>query len=70
MQTILICFLIGAAVGFLVVGILAAQLRSVKAKNDAQSYIREGSFFLSHSRDTYLYSNVTRREKPSSNSKR
>lgn len=70
MQSILICFLIGAAVGFLVVGILAAQLKSVRAKNDAQSYVREGSFYLTHSRDTYLYSNVTRREKSADNSRK
>ena len=64
MQTLFICALIGIAIGFLVVGLLVLQLKTVRSRNEARNYILSESFSLTHSRDTYLYSNVVRSEKP------
>jgi uncharacterized protein len=44
------------------------KLKSVKPEHGAKNYIRPGSMHLTASRDTYLYSNVTRTARQSSSS--
>lgn len=59
----------GAAVTFVVLFVLVRQLRTVRAKNRAQDYIREGSFRITRMNDLFLYRTVTRRkiERPENN---
>lgn len=64
---ILICIAIGVAAAFIVTGILKGQLKSVRRQNAAGNYILQGSMELTHSRDMFLYRNVTRRAKPKNN---
>lgn len=67
MEVILICLAIAVIAAFVVTGIMKAQLKSVRRQNSAGSYIVEGSFRLTHSRDLFLYRNVTRRARPKDN---
>lgn len=64
MEVILICLAIAVAAAFIVTGIMKAQLKSVRRQNAAGSYVVEGSFRLTHSRDLYLFKNVTRHARP------
>lgn len=64
MEVILICLAIAVAAAFIVTGVMKAQLKSVRWQNTAGSYIVPGSFCLTHSRDLYLYKNVTRHARP------
>lgn len=63
-----IAVVIGIVVAFIVVFVMKAQLKSVRSQPAANSYIVNGSFVLSHSRDIYLFRNVTRTPKPQNNS--
>ena len=55
--------LIGAFVIALIVTFcLKNQLKSVRRKQNASSYIQQGSFYLSRSQDIYLYTRTTRRK--------
>lgn len=58
----------GVAIGAMVAFILKSQMKSVRRKSDAMSYIRDGSFQLTRQQDIYLYTTTTRRriETPSS----
>ena len=60
MEVIMICLAIAVAAAFIVTGVMKAQLKSVRWQNSAGNYITPGSFHLTHSRDLYLYKNVTR----------
>ena len=51
---------IGLAVGLIVSLILRGQMKTVRRKVGAQSYIRDGSFQLSRVQDIYLYTTTTR----------
>lgn len=53
--------IVGLAVGAIVSFIFRGQMRTVRRKTDAASYIREGSFQLSRVQDIYLYTTTTRR---------
>ena len=57
-----ILIIIGVAIGAIVAFILKAQMRTVRRKVGAASYIREGSFQLSRVQDIYLYTTTTRRK--------
>lgn len=67
MEMILVCIIAGVLVAFAVTGAMKNQLRSVHRQNTAGSYVVEGSFRLSHSRDLYLYKNVIRHARPQNN---
>ena len=43
-------------------------MKSVRQKNDAADYVRPGSMQLTHSRDLFLYSHVSRTAKPKNTS--
>jgi len=63
----LIAVVVGVIVAFIVVFTMKAQLKSVRSQPAANSYIVNGSFNLTHSRDIYLFRNVTRTPKPQNN---
>lgn len=52
--------IIGSVIGFAGAGALKSQLNSVRPQRSVQSYIRNGSFALTESRDIYLYRTVSR----------
>ena len=56
-----ILLVIGAAIGAAVAFGLKSQMKSVRRKNGASSYVREGSFQLNRVQDIYLYTTTTRR---------
>ncbi len=51
---------IGLVVGIIVALVLKGQMKTVRRKIGAQSYIRDGSFQLSRVQDIYLYTTTTR----------
>lgn len=65
-QNLLISLAIGLVVGLIVALILKGQLRSVRAQNQANVYVRQGSMNITARSDIYLYRNVTRTKKASS----
>lgn len=56
----------GLVVGLTVAFVLRHQMRTVRRKPDAASYIREGSSHITRSEDVYLYTTTTRRRIESS----
>ena len=60
--------LVGFGISLIVVLCLKRQLKSVRFKPDAHSYIRSGSMQVTLSRDIYLYSHTSRTAKPKSSS--
>lgn len=65
---ILICLMIGLAVGGITAGIMAGMNNSVKPRSSAADYVRSGSLQLRSSRDIYLYHHITRTPKAQNNS--
>ena len=65
-KTIAICMAVGMVIGLIAVGIMAAQMKSVRAQNTASDYVRPGSMNVRVRRDLYLYRTVSRRPKPKS----
>lgn len=61
---LIIAAVIGLIIGASVTGSNKAKLKSVRSKTEANYYVREGSMTVTDSRDIYLYSKVTRTEKP------
>ncbi len=57
----------GAVISFIVVGVMKAELKSVRKQAAANNYVRQGSLNITESRDTYLYRKVDKREKPKNN---
>lgn len=51
--------ILGALGGFIPVSAQKSALKTVRKRNDASGYAKEGSLNLYVNRDTYLYSNVT-----------
>ena len=67
-KTLLIALIVGLAVGLIVALILKAQLKSVRKQNLAHAYIKDGSMDITLHNDLFLYRNITRTKKESSNS--
>lgn len=66
---IILCILIGAVLSFVIpMASLKGELKSVRSKPAAQSYVRSGSFKLTTQRDIFLYHNVVATPKPKNNS--
>lgn len=65
----LICVGIGIAVGLVAVLIMKGQLKSVRPQRSAGSYVVDGSFHLTTSREMFLYRTVSKREIQSNNGK-
>lgn len=61
---LIIAAVIGLIIGASVTGSNKAKLKTVRSKTEANYYVREGSMTVNDSRDIYLYSKLTRTEKP------
>lgn len=66
--TLLICLIIGVVVGLIVVLVLRGQLKSVRAQNQANVYVKPGSMQVTARSDLFLYRTVTRVKKESNSS--
>lgn len=55
-------FFVALAIGLIVAFSLKGQLKTVRKKQNATSYVTEGSFRLTRSQDIYLYTNTVRRK--------
>ena len=62
-----ISVVIGIASGFIGTGIMRSKLKSVKYQSGAADYVVPNSFKMHDSRDIYLYSTVTKTERPTDN---
>jgi len=61
-----VSLIVGLVATFLITGSMKRKLKSVKWQAEADRYITPGSLELRHSRDIFLYSQLTRTERPSS----
>lgn len=59
-----LALIIGFVIALLIMLRQRSKLKSVKMNNSAAQYVRSGSMHVSQSRDTYLYSSVSRTAKP------
>ncbi|MBQ4638926.1 MAG: TPM domain-containing protein [Clostridia bacterium] len=57
-----IVFIVALGIGLIVAFSLKSQLKTVRKKQNAASYVQKGSFYLSRSQDIYLYTRTTRRK--------
>ncbi|MBR4334626.1 MAG: TPM domain-containing protein [Clostridia bacterium] len=64
----LLSFVVGLVIGTIVALIFRGQMKTVRRKVNAQSYIRDGSFQLNRVQDIYLYTTTTRRKIETSSS--
>lgn len=62
-----ISVIVGIVCGFIGTGIMKAKLKSVKFQSGAADYVVPDSFKMHDSRDIYLYSTVTKTERPTNN---
>ncbi len=67
-KTIAICMAVGMGIGLIAVGIMASQMKSVRAQNTASDYVRPGSMQLTQCGDFFMYRTVTRTERQQNNS--
>lgn len=67
-KNLVIAFIIGIVAGVVVAIVLKNQLKSVRQQKQANVYIKSGSMQLTTSRDLFLYREVSRTRKQSSNS--
>lgn len=67
-KTLLVCLLIGAVAGLIVVLVMKGQLKSVRRQSGADRYIDPAGLQLTVRTDTFLYQNVTKRPKPQESS--
>lgn len=67
-RNLVIALVVGLVLALIVTSVLKGQLKSVRKQGQANSYVRDGSMQLTLSNDIFLYRNVTRTKKESSNS--
>lgn len=67
-RNLIICLVIGLVVALIATGVMKGKLKSVRMQAKADDYMVPGSLELTRSRDLFLYSQVTRREKPQASS--
>ncbi len=67
-KSLIISLVIGLVLALIVTGIMRGQLKSVRGQSAADNYVKSGSLNITYKQDLFLYRNVTRREKPKSNS--
>lgn len=65
---LVVSLVIGLIVAFIATAIMKGQLKSVHQKPHADDYMTPGSLHLTNSRDIFLYSHISRREKPQNSS--
>lgn len=57
---LLIALAIGLVVGLVAINVMKHGMKNVRMQTEAANYIRHGSFVLNESRDTFLYSTVSK----------
>ena len=62
-KNLIISLLIGAVIAGIVVGVMASKHKSVRWKNNASDYEKEGSFDLQVSEDIYSHTTTDKRRK-------
>ena len=67
MEYVIGSLIAGIVIAFIVVGIMKAQLKTVRKQNNAANYVVDGSFHLTNRAEFFLYRNVVRRERPKNN---
>lgn len=67
-KNLIVALIIGVVAGVIVAFILKKQLKSVRQQKQANVYIKSGSMQITASRDLFLYREVSRTEKTSSQS--
>jgi len=67
-KNLAICLVIGIIAGVVVAFILKGQLKTVRKQNQANVYVKPGSMQVTVHNDLFLYRDVTRTKKQSSNS--
>lgn len=63
-----VALIIGLVAALITVLVMRSRMNTAKLQRGAQDYLKEGSFQLHQNSDMFLYSRVTRREKPKNNS--
>ena len=66
-EHLMIALVVGLLAAVIATLIMRGQLKSVRQQPKADDYVKPGSMHLTQSRDLYLYSNTSRREKPKNN---
>ena len=67
-KNLIVALIIGMVAGVVVALVLKKQLKSVRQQKQANIYIKSGSMQITKSRDLFLYREVSRTKKDSSNS--
>lgn len=67
-KSLIVALIVGLAAGVVTAFVLKNQLKSVHQQKQANAYIKTGSMQITASRDLYLYSQVSRTEKSSTQS--
>ncbi len=62
--SLLVSLVIGVVAAFIATAVMKGQLRSVRFQPAANSYIKANSMVVTQSRDLFLYTHISRREKP------
>ena len=67
-KNLIVALIVGVVAGIAVAFVLKKQLKSVRQQKQANVYIKSGSMQITTSRDLFLYREVTRTKKDTSNS--
>ena len=65
---VVIALVIGLIVAWIATAVMKGKLKSVRQQAQADAYITADSLQLTHSRDIFLYSHISRRERPKQSS--
>ncbi len=69
-KTIVLCIVVGMAMGFIIILAIASKNKSVRMQTNATVYTRPGSFVVTGSYDNFLYKNLDRTPKPKQENKK
>lgn len=68
-KTIILCIVVGMAMGFIIILAIASKNKSVRMQTNATVYTRPGSFVVTGSYDNFLYKNLDKTPKPKQENK-
>lgn len=69
-KTIILCIVVGTAMGFIIILAIASKNKSVRMQKNATVYTRPGSFVVTGSYDNFLYKNLDKTPKPKQENKK
>ncbi len=69
-KTIILCIVVGMAMGFIIILAIASKNKSVRMQKNATIYTRPGSFVITGSYDNFLYKNLVKTPKPKQENKK